>query len=88
VDDHIGQLAFEQADQLVREAVALVVGIGLERQAEDAHAPALERADPPVQAADQEQRHRFVDARDGERMPGGRSALRRRRSPCAGRSRL
>jgi hypothetical protein len=35
VDRHVGQLALEQADELVRERVALVVGVGLEGQAED-----------------------------------------------------
>ena len=34
VDRDVGELALEQPDQLVRQRVALVVGVGLERQAE------------------------------------------------------
>ena len=38
VHRHVGQLALEQADELVRERVALVVGVGLEGQPEHGHA--------------------------------------------------
>ena len=61
---------------LCDEAVALVVGVGLEGEAEhaDARGP---RASPMrrSQPADQEQRHRLVDARDGEQHAGRVRAL-------------
>ena len=79
VHDHVGQLALEQPDQLVGERVALVVGVGLERQPEHGHLAVGERAQPALGALEQEQRHRLVDARDREQHPGRRASAPRRR---------
>ncbi len=72
---HVGQFALEQPDQLGRQRVALVVGVALEGQAEHRDLAVRERADPPLDALDQEQRHRLVDARNREQHAGGVRAL-------------
>ena len=67
VDRDVGQLALEQPDELVRERVALVVGVALEGEPEHRHLAAGERAlEAPLDALDEEQRHRLVHPRDGE----------------------
>src|SRR3712207_8232745 len=49
----------------VRERVALVVGVGLERQPEHGDLLAAQRPEPALDALDEEARHRLVDAADG-----------------------
>ena len=64
---HVGELALQQADQLVRERVAHVVGIALEVR--PSTATRRSRSEPPkrrLQALDEKERHGLVNARDGE----------------------
>ena len=75
VDRDVGQLALEQPDQLVRERVALVVGVALERQPEHGDLALAQVAEPALDALDEEQRHALVDARDGEQHAGRVRAL-------------
>ena len=76
VDRDVGELALEQADELVGERVALVVGVGLERQAEHGDLLAAQRAaEAALDALDEEQRDALVDARDGEQHARGVRAL-------------
>ena len=79
----VGELALEQPDQLGRERVALVVGVALERQPEHRHLAVRERADPPLDPLDQEQRHGLVDPRDREQHARRRGALLREREVLA-----
>ena len=65
VAGHVGQLALEQADELVGERVAHVVGVALEGQAEHRDLAVAQRAaEPRLQALDEEERHGLVHARD------------------------
>src|SRR4051812_33481765 len=67
VDRDVGELALQQADDLVREGIALVVGAGLESEAEDRDLAAGERAgEPALDAVDEEQRDALVHAAHGE----------------------
>ena len=73
---HVGQLALEQPDQLRRERVALVVGVALEGEPEHRDLASSDSApEPPLDPLDEEQRHRLVDAGDGQQHPGGVRAL-------------
>ena len=75
VDRDVGQLALEQAHELVGQRVALVVGARLEREAEDGDLAPGERPEAPRQALDEEQRDALVDPRDGEQHARGVRAL-------------
>ena len=73
---HVGQLALEQADELVGERVAHVVGVALEGEAEHGDLAVAQRAaEPRLQPLDEEQRHRLVHARDGQQHAGRARAL-------------
>ena len=87
VHGDVGQLALEQADQLVRERVALVVGVGLEGQPEHGDLAVREarprrrltpRAGTAARTRSRARRRAASRARP--------SAPRRTRSPCAGTS--
>ena len=86
-DGDVGQLALQQADELRRQRVPLVVGVPLEGQAEDRHlargaALPIRRLIPSTRNSGT----RLVHARDGQQHARSvASAPRRRRSPCAGR---
>ena len=82
-DRDVGQLALEHADELVRQRVALVVGVALEGQAEHRHLAAGQAPDAALDPLDQEQRHALVDARDGQQHAGGVRALLREREVLA-----
>jgi hypothetical protein len=75
VDRHVGQLALEQADELVRQRIALVVGVGLEGQAEDRDLAPAQGAEPALDAFDDEQRYRLVHARDRQQHARRRRAF-------------
>ena len=75
VHDDIGELAFEQPDQLVGERIALIVGVGLEREAEHGDLAVAQPAEAAFHAFDQEQRDGLVHPRDREQHPRSRRAL-------------
>jgi hypothetical protein len=76
VDHHVGELAFEQPDELERQRVALVVGIALEGEAEHRDlAIAQPAAQAALQTVDDEQRDALVDARDRQQHARGVRAL-------------
>ena len=75
VDRHIGELALQQAHELVGQRVALVVGVGLEGQPEHGDLAARQLAEPALDPLDEEVRHGLVDARDGQQHAGRRGAL-------------
>ena len=74
VHGDVGELALEQPDQLVRERVALVVGVALEREPEHGDLALAQVAEPALDALDEEQRHALVDARDREQHARARSS--------------
>ena len=84
--DDVGQLALEQPDQLVRQRVALVVGVALEGQPEHGDAALAQRAAEP--ALDRRRRGTAARSRARARPRAAcrarSSAPRRTRSPCAG----
>ncbi len=83
VHGDVRELALEQPHELVRERVALVVGVALEGQAEHGDLALAQVAEPALDAVDEEQRHALVHARDAEQHARGVRLLLREREVLA-----